>query len=76
MLFLGYLYTTNGIVEKSPATSAQWYQMAAERGNVEAMKKQVFNYSYGLGVEKDENVAGEWLKKAAETGDAEAMVDF
>ncbi len=77
--WLGLLYSVD---ERDAKRAVYWYELAAEQGNVEAMKDLAHGYGeyvnernldYGpvpLGF--NENMAIYWLKKAASLGDEKA----
>ena len=51
-----------------PKVAFQWYQIAAEQGNLEAMVNLGRAYYRGKGVKQDDAKALEWYTKAAEQG--------
>jgi TPR repeat protein len=56
--------------------AAEWYEKAANRGNMYAQTSLGILYYLGLGVPKNYTKAAEWYKKAAEQGDASAMYNL
>lgn len=57
-------------VKEDPATAAEWFRRAAERGHVLAQHNLGNAYAAGRGVEKSDERAVEWWLKAAAQGDA------
>ncbi len=53
--------------------AAEWYEKAADLGNVPAQMKIAAMYEHGWGVEPDLKKAAKWYTKAAESGDAAAQ---
>lgn len=62
------------IDEAHMAEALKWYERAAERGHVVAMRKTGEIYMRGLGGDFDEARGFRWLLKAAQAGDHEAMI--
>ena len=62
--FLGKKYDANNM-EKA----VEWYQKAAEQGNINAMNELANMYENGLGVDQDEEKAAEWHAKAEEAAE-------
>ena len=65
---------------RSPATqkiAVNWFELAAKRGNADAMNWLWDSYYHGYGVEPDFAVAIQWLGKAAKQGSmmAQATVE-
>ena len=65
---------------RSPATqkiAVSWFELAAKRGNADAMEWLWDSYYHGYGVEPDFAVAIQWLGKAAKQGSmmAQAIVE-
>lgn len=56
-------------VGEDPAEGARLYRLAADLGNVEAMRRVGAAYASGTGVTRDLAQAVFWLKRAAEAGD-------
>ena len=56
--------------------AAEWYEKAANKGNIYAQTSLGILYSLGLGVPKNYTKAAGWYKKAAEQGDASAMYNL
>ena len=56
--------------------AAEWYERAANKGNMYAQTSLGILYYLGLGVPKNYTKAAEWYKKAAEQGDASAMYNL
>ena len=54
--------------------SAEWFEKAAELGNVDAMGYLGYCYEYGMGVTQNYDMALEWYKKAAELGNTGAEI--
>lgn len=53
---------------KKPVKAAQWWHLAAEKGDPEAQFNLAGAYMTGKGVDQDKSVALNWLVKAAEQG--------
>ena len=61
----------------SPVFKAvEWYQKAAEQGEVHAQYNLGVMYANGQGVKQDYLKAFEWYQKAAEQGDADAQFNL
>lgn len=71
MYELGKLYYMNSPHENHK-TSFEWFNKAAKKGKVLAMREVAICYAKGIGVEKNPTLADEWFKKAIEQGDQEA----
>ncbi len=70
---LGAAYRKGGpLLEKKPAATVQWWQNAAEQGNVKAQNGLGYMYHTGEGVARDYVQAAKWYRMAAEQGDAVA----
>ena len=51
----------------------EWYQMAADAGNTDAMYNLGVLYANGYGVAQDYDKARQWYQKAADAGNAWGM---
>jgi TPR repeat protein len=72
-LTLGELYKKGEILEKNPALSKQYYQLAADQNNSEAIYKLAKGYLEGIeGFDKDEEKGLNLLKQAAALGNEDA----
>jgi TPR repeat protein len=60
-------------VTQDYAKAREWYQKAADQGNVEAMYDLGVLYDKGQGVAQDYAKAREWWQKASDGGDPAAM---
>ena len=56
--------------------AAEWYEKAANKGNMHAQTSIGLLYYFGLGVPKNYTKSAEWYKKAAEQGDALATYNL
>ena len=56
--------------------AAEWYEKAANKGNMHAQTSLGLLYYFGLGVPKNYTKSAEWYKKAAEQGDALATYNL
>lgn len=56
--------------------AAEWYEKAANKGNMHAQTSIGLLYFFGLGVPKNYTKSAEWYKKAAEQGDALATYNL
>ena len=56
--------------------AVEWYEKAANKGNMYAQTSLGILYYLGLGVPKNYTKTAEWYKKAAEQGDASAMYNL
>lgn len=56
--------------------AVEWYEKAANKGNMYAQTSLGILYYLGLGVPKNYTKAAEWYKKAAEQRDASAMYNL
>ena len=50
-------------VEQDYETAVEWYEKAAEQGDMSAQEKLIQCYRNGKGVEKDERKAVEWISR-------------
>lgn len=73
---LGRTYEDGFKVAKDPSVAAGWYRLAAENGNLTAMRRLAFLYYYGHGVDKNLKEFFRLLSKAAETGQQLARYDL
>jgi TPR repeat protein len=58
---------------KDNAKAREWYEKAADKGNVDAMVSLGVLYANGQGVAQDFAKAREWYQKAVDKGSADAM---
>jgi uncharacterized protein len=63
-------------VPKNAVKAIEWYQKAAEQGDVSAQFKLGVMYRSGEGMPKNAVKAAEWFKKAAAQGDADAQFNL
>ena len=70
-LALLYEYGRHG-VEVDVVAAAEWFELAAEEGNVESMVELGLCYELGCGVEQSDEHALDWYTKAAHLGHATA----
>jgi TPR repeat protein len=63
-------------VERDPEQAARWYQLAADKGHVEAQYNLSLLYAAGKGVPRDEEKALGWVRAAASQGYAPAQARF
>mmetsp|Transcript_25065 Transcript_25065/g.43895 ORF Transcript_25065/g.43895 Transcript_25065/m.43895 type:complete len:317 (-) Transcript_25065:121-1071(-) len=66
-----YEYGRHGI-EVDVVAAAQWFERAAEQGNVESMTELGLCYELGCGVEQSDEKALDWYTKAANLGNPTA----
>ena len=59
-------------IEVDVVAAAQWFERAAQHGNVEAMAELGLCYELGCGVEQSDEKALDWYQKAANLGHATA----
>ena len=59
-------------IEVDVVAAAQWFEKAADHGNVEAMTELGLCYELGCGVEQSDEQALDWYTKAANLGHATA----
>ena len=60
---LGNCYYDGKGVEQDYETAVEWYEKAAEQGDMSAQEKLIQCYRNGKGVEKDERKAVEWISR-------------
>eukprot|EP00535_Pseudo-nitzschia_heimii_P001789 CAMPEP_0197174368 /NCGR_PEP_ID=MMETSP1423-20130617/920_1 /TAXON_ID=476441 /ORGANISM="Pseudo-nitzschia heimii, Strain UNC1101" /LENGTH=309 /DNA_ID=CAMNT_0042623291 /DNA_START=91 /DNA_END=1020 /DNA_ORIENTATION=+ len=70
-LALTYEYGRHG-VEVDVVAAAEWFELAANEGNVESMVELGLCYELGCGVEQSDEHALDWYTKAAHLGHATA----
>ena len=58
--------------KRDSAKAAEWFNKAAEKGDLNARKILGAMYFQGTGVAKDMEKARYWLQKAADDGDMDA----
>jgi hypothetical protein len=63
-------------VAQDYAKAREWYEKAADQGNVDAMFNLGFLFANGQGVAQDYSKAREWYEKAADQGSANAMLNL
>jgi TPR repeat protein len=63
-------------VAQDYAKAREWYEKAADQGNVDAMFNLGFLYANGQGVAQDYSKAREWYEKATANDNASAMVNL
>ena len=71
--YIGDMYHFGEGVKQDCAKAVEWYQKAAEHGNVSAMCSLGARYYHGEGVERDVVQAVHWTLQAAQAGDVVAM---
>ena len=69
---LGNAYREGYGVWQDDSTAVQWWLLAAEQGNSDAMYNLGIHYYYGRGVEIDKASAFEWFLTAADAGNEQA----
>lgn len=74
--FLARLYVMGTGVQKDETKAFLYFEKAANRGNIYAMRDLAGCYFFGLGVGKDLKKYFEWMQKAASTGYPEALNDL
>ncbi len=75
LMLNGWLFCSDILGEESVdyAKAKEWYEKAAELGNVTAIENIGLMYEDGKGVEQDYAKAMEWYMKASDAGSAESM---
>jgi TPR repeat protein len=73
MAMLGALYADGRGVPQDYGKAREWWEKAADKGEVYAMSSLGVLYRDGRGATQDYAKAREWLEKAAEKGEATAM---
>ncbi len=68
MFNAGWMYFEGHGVEQDYAVAMEWYEKAADLGNMYAMNNIGDMYREGYGVEQDYETALEWYEKAADLG--------
>lgn len=76
MTLLGELYGQGLGIPIDPAAAAQWYALAAERGDVNAMVALALHKLDGIGTARDPKGAVALLEKAAEHGNRIALFNL
>lgn len=71
---IGRMYYLGIGAEQDYVKAAEWYEKAANQGNVEAMTLFASLCLTGTGTEENEMEAAKWLQKAADLGDTYAML--
>lgn len=74
MNVLGDMYFDGEGVYKNDEEAMKWYNLAADKGNSDAMFNLACMYRMGCGVDKDINTALYWAKKSASLNNARGMV--
>ncbi|MCH5150864.1 MAG: sel1 repeat family protein [Spirochaetales bacterium] len=70
------MYVNGEGVEQNYSKAFEWWEKAAERGNLEDLYNLAATYANKQSVEQDYIKTFEWLMKAAESGNAEARKIF
>ncbi|MDE6686168.1 MAG: sel1 repeat family protein [Lachnospiraceae bacterium] len=65
---VGWMYFEGKGIEQDYVTAMEWYEKAADLGNMYAMINIGDMYCEGYGVEQDYEMALEWYEKAADLG--------
>ncbi|MGN1150831.1 MAG: tetratricopeptide repeat protein [Lachnospiraceae bacterium] len=73
---IGVFYENGVGVEPDYGKAMEWYEKAADLGNLYAMRRIGNMYYNGNGVEQDYAKAMEWYEKVADLGDTNAMADI
>lgn len=73
---IGVMYESGTGVEQDYTQALEWYEKAADLGQITAMGNIGALYMDGNGVEQDYAKALEWYEKAADLGNAYAMNDI
>src|SRR6266498_2609460 len=73
---LAILYENGEGVEKNLEKAFEWYQKAADNGDIEAQFHLANSYYFGKGTEKNLEKAFYWYQKAAENGDINAQINL
>jgi TPR repeat protein len=76
MTLLGLLHNQGLGVPMKPAKAAEWYRLAAERGDPHAMAALGLMAIEGRGMEKDPARGRTWLEKAAAKGEPTAAYNM
>lgn len=74
--YLGWMYDTGKGIPADTRTAAYWYERAASKDNLAALRNLGLHYRNGTGVPQDLQKALELFRKAAELGNADAQVDL
>jgi TPR repeat protein len=70
---LGFMYAKGLGIHKDEIRAVEWFQKAADQGDIKAQYSLGFMYLKGLGIHKDEVKALKWYQKAADQGDMRAQ---
>jgi TPR repeat protein len=76
MTLLGELYNQGLGVREDASQAANWYQLAARRGEPRAMASLAIMAADGRGMAKDPAQARDWLEKAAARGEPTASYNL
>jgi len=76
MLGRGYNSDVGNGVPQSDEEAVRWYQLAADKGSIEAKRNLAGMYGSGRGVAEDQEKAGRLFLEAAEAGDAQAQYAY
>jgi len=71
---IGGMYYLGIGVEQDYVKAAEWYEKAANQGNVDAMTLLGSQYLTGTGTEENQMEVAKWLQKAADLGNTYAML--
>lgn len=74
LVYANYLENEEG--SNSKQNSIKYYEMAAERGQVKAMKQLYLLYLGGDGVEQDLKKSFRYCKMAADLGDSDSLINL
>jgi TPR repeat protein len=73
MFVLGSMYEDGKGVAQDYGEARDWYEKAADAGNLNAMFNLGQLYLKGQGVDQDYGKAREWFQKSADGGDPDAV---
>lgn len=76
MTLIGELYNQGLAVKQDSAQAAEWYRLAARRGDAHAMASLALMATDGRGVKKDPAQGRDWLEKAAAGGEPSACYNL
>ncbi len=73
---LAEIYRTGSSGEANPTMARNWFQAAAEGGNVDAMHKLGSMYAQGIGGPMNESTAVSWFEQAATYGYVDSVYNL